>query len=303
MKIRFLIGKLTLALTLLLMTGCAKKEADKLAIRVKGSDTEVNLVQRLAESFMEKNPEISMAVTGGGSGVGIAALINKQTDIANSSRTMKNEEIKQAKDRGVDPVAIVFALDGLALITHQSLTIKSLTLDEVAKVFKGEITNWKELRGPDLAITPYGRQSNSGTYVYFRDNVLKGDYSSQVRRMNGSAQIVEAVRTDKSGIGYVGIGYVVDDKGKVTSGIRVLNIAEDTNPPAVTPLKQENVKSGLYPLTRPLYQYTDGKPKGKLLEFIRFELSEEGQALVTKGGYYPVTPEYMDYNRELGVIE
>jgi phosphate transport system substrate-binding protein len=303
MKIRFLIGRITLTLTLLLMTGCAKKEAHKLSIRVKGSDTEVNLVQRLAESFMGKNPETSMAVTGGGSGVGIAALINKQADIANSSRAMKNEEIKQAKDRGVDPVAIVFALDGLALITHQSLGIKALTLDEVAKIFKGEITNFKELQGPDLVITPYGRQSNSGTYVYFRDNVLKGDYSPQVRRMNGNAQIVEAVRTDKAGIGYVGIGYVVDDKGEVISGIKLLDIAKDVNSPSVTPLKPENVKSGLYPLTRPLYQYTNGKPKGNLLEFILFELSEQGQELVTKEGYYPVTPEYMDNNRKLGIIE
>lgn len=303
MKYHSIIAGITCVLALLFIADCAKKETDRTSIQIKGSDTEVNLVQRLAEAFMEKNPEISIAVTGGGSGVGIAALINKQTDIANSSRAMKDEEIKQAQDKGVDPVAIVFALDGLALIAHQSLPIDSLTLDEVAKIFKGEITSWKEFGGPDLAISLYGRQSNSGTYVYFRDNLLKGDYSPQARRMNGNAQIVEAVKTDKAGIGYVGIGYVVDDKGKVTSGIRVLNIAEDTNSPAVTPLKQENVKSGLYPLTRPLYQYTDGKPKGKLLEFIRFELSEEGQELVTKGGYYPVTPEYMDYNRELGVIK
>jgi phosphate transport system substrate-binding protein len=303
MKCYFAIVKITCVLALLFMTGCARKKANTVSVQIKGSDTEVNLVQRLAEAFMEKNPEVSIAVTGGGSGVGIAALINKQTDIANSSRAMKEEEINQAKDKGVDPVAIVFALDGLALITHQNLPIDSLTLDEVAKIFKGEIANWKELGGPDLAISLYGRQSNSGTYVYFRDNVLKGDYSPQARRMNGNAQIVEAVKTDKAGIGYVGIGYVVNDKGEVTPRIRVLNIAKDANSSPVTPLKLENVKSGLYPITRPLYQYTDGKPEGKLLEFIKFELSEGGQELVTKEGYYPVTPEYMDYNRKSGIIK
>lgn len=303
MKVRFVIAGTTCILALVFMTGCAKKEADRVSIQIKGSDTEVNLVQRLAEAFMGKNPEISIAVTGGGSGVGITALINRQTDIANSSRAMKDEEIKQAEDKGVDPVAIVFALDGLALITHQNLPIDSLTLGEVAKVFKGEIANWREIGGSDLAVSLYGRQSNSGTYIYFRDNVLKGDYSPQARRMNGNAQIVEAVKTDKAGIGYVGIGYVVDDKGEVISGIKVLNIAKEANLPAVTPLKQENVRSGLYPLTRSLYQYTDGKPKGKLLEFIQFELSQEGQELVTREGYYPVTPEYMDYNRRLGIIK
>ncbi len=303
MKCYVAIVRVTCILALFLMAGCAKREADKMSIQIKGSDTEVNVVQRLAEAFMKKYPDVSIAVTGGGSGTGIAALINKRTDIANSSRAMKNVEIEQAKDKGVDPVAIVFALDGLALITHQSLPIDSLTLDEIAKIFKGEITNWKEVGGTELVISLYGRQSNSGTYVYFRDNVLKGDYSPQARRMNGNAQIVEVVKTDRAGIGYVGVGYVVDDKGEITSGIRVLNIAKDANSSAVTPLKLDNVTSGLYPLTRPLYQYTDGKPKGKLLEFIQFELSEVGQELVTKEGYYPVTPEYMDYNRGLGIIK
>ncbi|NIM99827.1 MAG: phosphate ABC transporter substrate-binding protein PstS family protein [candidate division Zixibacteria bacterium] len=299
----FATGLVACALVLVVVAGCGRKEADKVSIQIKGSDTEVNLVQRLAETFMEKNPEISMAVTGGGSGVGIAALVDKRTDIANSSRAMKDEEMRQAQDKDVNPVAIVFALDGLALITHQSLGIDHLTLDEVAKIFKGEITNWKELDGPDLAISLYGRQANSGTYIYLRDKVLKGDYAPQARRMNGNAQILEAVRTDKAAIGYVGIGYVVDDKGEVISGIKVLDMVKDPDSSAVTPLKPENVKSGLYPLTRPLYQYTDGNPKGKLLDFIQFELSQEGQLLVTKEGYYPLTPEYMESNRRSGIIK
>ena len=293
---------MALILLLVILPSCTKKETDRASFQVKGSDTEVNLVQRLAEVFMEKNPDASIAVTGGGSGTGIAALINEQTDIANSSRAMKNEEIEQAEEKGVEPTAIIFAIDGLAIITHESLPIGSLTLEEVAEIFKGEIADWKEFDGPELEISMYGRQSNSGTYIYFRDNVLKGDYSPQVRRMNGTAQIVEAVRNDKAGIGYVGIGYVVDDEGNAITGIKVLGVATDEDSPAVNPLESESVKSGLYSLTRPLFQYTNGTPEGKLLEFIQFELSERGQELIAKEGFYPVTPEGMEHNRKLGII-
>ena len=191
----------------------------------------------------------------------------------------------------------------MALIVHHSNLVDSLTLDEVARIYKGEITNWKDVGGPNLDISLYGRTSASGRYIYFRDNVLKGDYSPEMKGMVGTAHIVEAVKRDKAGIGYVGIGYVVDEQGKVVSGIKVLNLARDKDAPAVTPLDAENVKSGLYPLSRPLYQYTNGKPKGKILEFIRFELSKEGQELVSREGYYPVSPEYMEMNRRLGIIK
>ena len=288
-------------LLIIMFTGCVRREDSDAFIQIKGSDTEVNLVQRLAEALMKKDPDIYIAVTGGGSGTGIAALVNKQTDIANSSRDMKDEEIDMAKERGVNPVAIVFALDGLALIVHESLPVDSLSIDEVGQIYKGEITNWNEVGGPDLEISMYGRQSNSGTYIYFRDNVIKGDYSPKVRRMNGTAQIVEAVKKDKAGIGYVGIGYIIDDQGNILPGINSLKIAKDENSPAVSPLEHENVKSGLYPIVRPLYQYTDGLPEGNLLDFIIFELSDEGQRLVINEGYYPVTPEYMKMNENLGI--
>lgn len=285
------------------MINCSKKEAAKNSIQIKGSDTEVNLVQKLSEVYMEKLPEVSIAVTGGGSGTGIAALINGQTDIANSSRPMKNAEIKQANAKGIEPVPIMFALDGLAIITHESLSVNSLNINEVADIFKGNIKNWKSVGGPDLEISVYGRQSNSGTFVYFRDTVLKGDYAPSVRRMNGTAQIVEAVRKDKAAIGYVGIGYVVNEEGNVISGINVLNLAGDANTTGVSPLESENVKSGKYPLSRPLFQYTNGKPEGNLLEFIQFELSDEGQKLIEKEGYYPITNKHMAHNRSLGLIK
>ncbi len=289
-----------LVLILALFVFSCERGGEKVAIQIKGSDTEVNLVQRLAEAFMKKHPEISIAVTGGGSGTGIAALINGKTDIANSSRPIRKEEIEQAKKRGINPVPIVFALDGLAIIVNKDLPINSVTLDQLADIFKGNISNWKELGGPDMPITPYGRQSNSGTYIFFRDNFLKGDYSPKVRRMNGNAQIVEAVKKDRSGIGYVGIGYVVE-KGKVVEGIKVLSIVVKGVGP-VSPLDREKVIKGIYPLRRPLYQYTNGKPKGNILKFLRFELSPEGQRIVSEEGYYPVTEEFQGINREAGVL-
>jgi phosphate transport system substrate-binding protein len=282
--------------------GWSKKKTDKHTIQIKGSDTEVNLVQRMAETFMSKHTEVSIAVTGGGSGTGIAALINRQTDIANSSRPMKNVEIEQAKSKGVEPIPIMFALDGLAIVTHESLPVKSLNLDEVAGIFKGEIRNWSKVGGPDMETSVYGRQSNSGTFIYFRDTVLKGDFAPSVRRMNGTAQIVEAVRKDRAAIGYVGIGYVVNKEGNTISDINVLTLASDANTIGVSPLESENVKSGKYPLSRPLFQYTNGKPEGNIMEFIQFELSDEGQQLIEKEGYYPITNKHMEHNRSLGLI-
>lgn len=253
----------------ILITGCAKKE--KGFVQIKGSDTEVNLVQKLAERFMEKNPKFSIAVTGGGSGVGISALIQGETDIANSSRQMKDEEIQKAKENEINPVATVFGLDRLAIITHSSIPIDSLTMDELGRIYRGEITNWKALEGPDVAITLYGRTGASGTYVYFREKVLGADYSSDMRQMIGTSQIVEAVKRDKGGIGYVGIGYL-----KEAEGVKPLKIAN------ISPLEKG------YPLERELYQYTNGEPFSDEACFIQFELSEEGQKIVAEEGYYPV---------------
>lgn len=265
-------------------------------IQVKGSDTLINLVQRLAETYMEKKPEKVVAVTGGGSGTGIAALINRKCDIANASRLMKDKEIAQAQESGVNPKRIVVAIDGLCVITNIKNRVNKLTVDEVGKIFRGEVTNWKELGGDDISITLYGRQSNSGTYEFLRDVALKGDYSPQMRRMNGSAQIVEAVKQDISGIGYVGVGYVKNE-----NGINVVNIATRAGTEYVSPLDLNDVKSGKYPITRPLNQYIDGVPKGDTLDFILFELSEEGQKVVEEEGFFSLPDEYREFNnRSLG---
>lgn len=273
----------------------------KAQLQVKGSDTEVNLVQRLAEEFMLQKQGVEIAVSGGGSGTGIAALINGTTDIANSSREMKEDEVKQARDRGVAPVQFVFAMDGLSVIVHEQNPLVSLDLETIGRIFRGEITSWQEVGGREGRISLYGRQSNSGTFVFFRDVVLRGDYSRQMKGMNGSAQIVAGIKADVQGIGYVGIGYVADQGGQVIPGVKVLEVALNKGLAPVSPLIQENITSGLYPITRPLFHYTNSQPQGKLQEFLAFELSPPGQAIVRQEGFYPVAAHYlMENTRNLG---
>lgn len=280
---------LVTCVALLFTTNCY---AEKM-LQIKGSDTLINLVQRLAEVYMEKNPGSYIAVTGGGSGTGIAALINKKCDIANASRLMKPKEVAQASGVGVEVKRIVIAMDGLSVITNGQNAVTRLTVDQIGKIFRGEITNWQDIGGPNMEITLYGRQSNSGTFVFFRDSVLKGDYSQNMRRMNGNAQIVEAVTQDRSGIGYVGVGYVKDAKG-----VNVLEVASRPDADYASPLDETDVKNGNYPITRPLNQYINGTPKGAIADFIEFELSAEGQGIVSEEGFFPIPADYEAYNEK-----
>lgn len=258
----------------LFAVGCGGGQVSS-TINIKGSDSEVNLVQSLAEAFMAKDKNAVISVQGGGSGVGIAAIINKEVDIANSSRAMKNEEIDKARANGVDPVGFIFARDAIAVIVHPDNPLTEISMDDLGKIYRGEITNWNEIGGPDAPVSLYGRQSNSGTFVFFRETVLKGDYSPQMKAMNGTSQIVDGVKTDGAGIGYVALGYV--KKGnEFIPGIKILKV--NGKMPG---------ESG-YEVERPLYQYLQGKPKGKVKEFLVFELSDEGQALVEKGGFLSV---------------
>lgn len=270
----------------------------KSLMQIKGSDTEINLVQRLAEEFMKKDPDSRIAITGGGSGTGIAALINNRVDIANSSREMSDEEVNRALKRGVKPVSFVFALDALAVITYTGNPVNHLTLAQLGQIFRGEITDWKDLGGPDGIISMYGRQSNSGTFIYFREVVLKGDYSPQVKSMNGNAQIVEAVKRDKAAIGYVGIGYVIDQNRGPVNGIKIINLANEMGTTPVSPVQPENILNHLYPLVRPLFQYTNGQPKGSVIDFLEFELSPQGQKIVGEGGFYPIGPRHKAQNKK-----
>jgi phosphate transport system substrate-binding protein len=284
----------------LVLGGMVKAQAQNM-IQVKGSDSEVNLVQRLAEVFMKKNPGVNIAVTGGGSGTGIAALINKQTDIANSSRELSSKEEESAKGAGVNPFRIVVATDGLSAIVHPENPVKKLTLEQLRKIFKGEITSWNQVGGKNAKISLYGRQSNSGTFVFFREFVVKADYSPHMKSMNGNAQIAEGIKKDKDGIGYVAVGYVVNGKGEVMAGVKIVDVSKEAQSVAYSPASRENVMSGRYPISRPLNHYTNGKPTGGLLDFIQFEISDEGQKIVQQEGFFPIQKSWMEFNRKQGL--
>lgn len=246
------------------------------SVQIKGSDTELNLVQMMAEAYMKEHPDVSISVLGGGSGVGISALINGDADIANSSRPMKPEELEMARSRGVEPVEFVLGFDAISIIVNPQNPISQISLQDLGRLYRGEVGSWEELGGPQLPVVLYGRQSNSGTYVYFMEHVLQGEYSQDMRRMNGNAQIVEAVAQDPAGIGYVGLGYVLREDGSFDPRVKVLQVE------GKLPTDSD------YPIRRLLYQYTNGKPQGLVRDFIQFELSPKGQEMVRKVGFFPV---------------
>ena len=265
-------------------------------VQVKGSDTLINVVQKLAEEYMKENPTKMISVTGGGSGTGIAALVNKRCDLANASRLMKAKEIEMATSRGISPVRVVVALDSLSIVTNPENPVEVLTVEQVGKIYKGEIRNWKEVGGNDMPISLYGRQSNSGTYDFMIEDVMKGDYLPSMKQMNGSAQIIEGVKTDPSAIGYVGVGYA-----KSAGGVKVLKIATKAGGTAYSPLDSEHVKNGSYPITRPLNQYINGAAQGAIKDFITYELSAAGQKIVEEEGFFEIPKEYREFNKNAGL--
>ena len=282
---------------MLLLASCTFKEVETVVIR--GSDTEVNLVLQLAEEFMKKHENVSIAVTGGGSGTGIASLLNKKTDIANSSRPFFTEELQLASEKGVDIVPIVFAVDAICFIVHEDNPLDSIRLEDIQSVYSGTIKNWHQLTSDQLnkPISLYGRQSNSGTYVYIRSEILKQDYSPDMMQMNGNSQIVEGIKQDVGSIGYTGLGYVMDKSGAIADGLKVLSVYNESLGKSIDPTFTRNILNGSYPLIRPLYQYTDGKPEGSTKKFIEFELSQKGQQMISNGGYFPVPDKYSAINK------
>lgn len=250
-------------------------------ITVKGSDTMVILAQRWAEMYMSKNPAFSIQVTGGGSGTGISALINGTTDICNASRPMKPSERDKLKTRyGSLGVEIKAARDGLSVYVNEVNPVSELSLQQLRDIYLGRITNWKTVGGNDEKIILYGRENNSGTYVYFKDNVLEGgDYAPSMQSMPGTAAVVNAVAKDKAGIGYGGSAY-----GK---GIRELKVKKDQASTAYAP-NLENIKSGKYPISRFLYMYVRSRPTGPIKQYVDWILSDEGQKVVSEVGYFPI---------------
>lgn len=292
----FLIGLIGLSLVAIPPVGQAQKGK---MIQIKGSDTMVNLVQILAEEYMARNPGTAIAVLGGGSGTGITAIINQTCDIANHSREWRQREIDQAWEKGVKPRFFVVAVDGLSIIVNEKNTLEKLTMAELGAIYRGEIKNWKAVGGPDKAISLYGRQSNSGTYVFMQEHVLGNkNYSTDMKEMNGNAQIIEGVIQDEGGVGYVGVGYLFDKDGKIRKGIKVLNIAKDAKSPAYSPLDKSAVDNGNYPVARPLYQATNGKPGPAVAAFIVFETGPDGQKIVEREGFFAIGAKHKEENEK-----
>lgn len=282
MKKITLIALLTLALAAGLLFGAKM-------LQIKGSDTMVNLVQILAEQYMEKNPKTPIAVLGGGSGTGITGLINQTCDIANHSREWRPKEIDQAWDKGVSPRPFVIAVDGLSIIVNEKNPIEQLTMAQVGAIYRGEIKNWKAVGGPSQAVSLYGRQSNSGTYVFMQEFVLGNkNYSTDMKEMNGNAQIIEGIIQDEGAVGYVGVGYLFDENHKIRKGIKVLKISMEPNGAGTLPTDKAAVDSGAYPISRPLYMATNGKPKGDAAAFLQWIVGPEGQAIVEREGFFTV---------------
>jgi phosphate transport system substrate-binding protein len=266
-------------------------------IQIKGSDTMINLVQILAEEYMAKNPGTALAVLGGGSGTGITGIINETCDIADHSREWKQTEIDQAKEKGIQPRFFIVAVDGLSIIVNEKNPVAKLTMPEVGAIYRGEIKNWNAAGGPNKPISLYGRQSNSGTYVFMQEHVLGNkNYSTDMKEMNGNAQIVEGILQDEAGIGYVGVGYLFDKDGKIRKGLKVLNIAKDAQAQAYSPLDKAAVDSGDYPVARPLFQATNGKPSAAVAGFIAFETGPEGQKIVEREGFFTIGPKHKEQN-------
>ena len=249
-------------------------------ITVKGSDTMVILAQKWAEVYMKAHQETVVQVTGGGSGTGISALINGATDICNSSRPMKQSEMDKLKERYASMgIEIPCAKDGITIFLNASNPVGELTLKQLSNIFSGKTRNWKEVGGPDQDIKLYGRENSSGTYVFFKDNVVKTDYAASCQTLPGTAAVVNAVVKDKYGIGYGGAAYA--------TGVKHCMVKKDDKSQAYV-ANAETVKSGQYPITRFLYMYLRNRPTGETKAYIDWILSPEGQKLVTEIGYFPV---------------
>jgi phosphate transport system substrate-binding protein len=249
-------------------------------VTVKGSDTMVILAQKWAEVYMKKNPSSVIQVTGGGSGVGITALINGTTDICNASRPIKSAEVEKLKARyNTLGVEIPCAKDGITIFLNETNSVKELTLAQLKDIYTGKIKNWKEVGGPDAVIRMYGRENSSGTYVYFHDEVIKGDYAASVQSLPGTAAVVNAVKKDVNAIGYGGAAYA--------QGVKHCAVKKDPGSNAILPTA-ESIKNGEYPISRYLYMYLRNRPSGDLKKYIDWILSAEGQSIVTEVGYFPV---------------
>ena len=298
---KFKTGILALAVITVLavvISGCGSNQGSNTesgselsgSFKVIGSNTVTPLTSVWAEDFMKMHPKVNIAVSGPGSGAGIAALINGTTDICQASRKIKQKEIAQAQANGVEPYEIQVATDALSVVVHPSNPVIELTITQLSAIFTNKITNWKEVGGNDAAIVVISRDTNSGTHVFFKEHVvqMKGlptedkslEYGSKVLFLPSTEQGVSEVARNPNAIFYPGLGYV-------TADVKPLAIKKTADAPGVLP-SVETALDGTYPVARPLLYYTNGEPTGVIKDFIDYCLSPEGQRKVTEVGYVPL---------------
>ena len=268
------------ALAIITVVGIVVAEGN---ITIKGSDTLVRLGQRWAEEYMKHNQDVVIQVSGGGSGTGIAALLNGTTDICEASRDMKEKEYKMAERKGITPYRASVALDGIAVFLHTENPISELTIAQLKKIYTGVAKNWKDVGGPDHRIILYGRENNSGTYAFFKEHVMdKEDFAAETQTLPGTAAVVNAVSKDKYGIGYGGLAWA--------KGVKFAAVKKDAETKGVEP-SVATVSDGTYPISRELYWFFNGKPGGDLKALLNWALSADGQKLAEEIGYVPLSKE------------
>lgn len=265
-------GILVVALSFLSLTASAQ--------RIKGSDTVLLVAQQTAEQFMKQYPDGRVTVTGGGTGVGISALMDNTTDIAMASRPIKFSEKMKIKEAGEEVEEVIVAYDALAVVVHPSNPVKQLTRKQLEDIFRGKITNWKEVGGDDQKIVVYSRETSSGTYEFFKESVLKNkNYMAGSLSMPATGAIIQSVSQTKGAIGYVGLAYV-------SPRIKTLSVTYDGTHYAAPSV--ENATNKSYPIVRPLYYYYNVKNKDQVDPLLQFILSPQGQDIIKKSGYIPV---------------
>jgi phosphate transport system substrate-binding protein len=272
--------KITYAIALMLIS-MSLSQAQKVTFKIKGSDTTLPLSQKESEEYMKKNSNTVITVTGGGSGVGLSALLAGTTDIAMSSRPMKMDEKIKMQDAGKAFKTTIIAYDAISVVVNKANKISKLTREQLEDIFTGKVTNWKQLGGDDLQIIVYSRESSSGTYEFFKEHVMnKKNYVSSALLMPATGAIIQSVSQTPGAIGYVGLAYVENT-------VKALEVSYDKGKTYVAPTV-ENAKSKAYPITRPLYYFYLNTTESKVKPFVDFILSDEGQKLVGTEGYVPL---------------
>ena len=288
---KFLVLVALLAMLAVSMIGCGDADGagDGGSLDIMGSDTMVNLSAALAEAYMDKHENVDVVVQGGGSGTGVAALINGTTDVAQMSRAMKEDEWQQAEDQGIEVTEVIAAWDALVVAVHPDNPVNALTLDELGAIYRGEITNWSEVGGEDDDILLLSRDTTSGTHVFFKEAVVQLDgqfpgaeFATDALFLPSTQAIVDELAQSTHAIGYIGIGYYNPDTVQVVA----IKVADSSTP--VSPIEKH--PEGIdYPLSRPLYYYLAGEVDGLVKDFMDFVLGPEGQEVVRSMDFLPIS--------------